>query len=177
MLFLVLIDSKLNKSEKSETSYATLRDMIKLFPNEMTSNNSLLNNPSINRFKEIITVQVSQSNEDSYEFDPQKISFKSFMQIKPRPLKRCGTASENISTRKDNESTKFNKTMNADISPGSKINSKWKMMMNSSEFASIFKQIKIPNKDTFGIDLRDPINYSKYHLIQLIIKDLIKKKR
>ena len=135
--------------------------MIKLFPNEITTNNSLVNNPSINRFNELITVKVSASKEDSYEFDPQKITFKNFMEIRSKPLKRCGTASENISSRKDNDSTKFNKTINGNIPPEAKINSKLKMLMNSHEFASIFDQIKMPNDETFGIDLRDPLNYSR----------------
>ena len=156
-----VIISKNNKSEKSETSFATLRDMIKLFPNEITTNNSLVNNPSINKFNDLITVKVSKSKEDSYEFDPQKITFKNFMEIRTKPLKRCGTASENISSRKDNDSTKFNKTINGNIPPEAKINSKLKMLMNSHEFASIFDQIKMPNEETFGIDLRDPLNYSR----------------
>lgn len=151
--------SKTDKSEKSEMSYLTLSEIIKPFPNDQTTNyNSLVNNPSNNRLSDLITVQLSK--EDSYDFEVQKINFKNFMEMKDRVPKRGGTTSENISTRKDNDLAKFNKTMNGTSSAG-KINLKWQMLMNSPEFGLILDQINMEDQKAFGIDLQAPANYGK----------------
>lgn len=52
------MSSKFYKSEKSEVSQLSIKDFIKLFPNDNTTkNNSLLNNPSRNQL-ELITAKV-----------------------------------------------------------------------------------------------------------------------
>jgi hypothetical protein len=127
----------------------------------MTTINSLVNNPSNNRLSDLITMQESRGKEDSYELDPKKFTLKGIVSMKDKALKRCETASENISAKNHNDSAKFNRTMNGNISPG-KINSNWKMLMNNPEFASIIDKIQIPNPNNFGIDLLNPSDFSKF---------------
>jgi hypothetical protein len=124
-----------------------------------TRNNSLLNNASNNRLNDLITMKLSMSKEDSYDLGPQKINFQNFIKIKDKMVRRGGCSSENISVRKDNDSQKFNRTVNSKLPPSIQINSNWEMLMKSPEFASILDQIKAPDQKAVGIDLQNPLNY------------------